>query len=253
MQMNILIIILLLFVKCGLAFKMNTNSVYLSKSQWQSIHSLLKNPSLTVEMRNKINTIIYNSYETYALVKAYEFKTFHKYKCQNIKLDELKLYSKVGLSKAVKKYNGCSYFTNYADKYIKWELYKGLTDLYPLTSIPKSDRRKGLAYRDASLKLPATTFVSYENYWLFDKCNSEPFSGNLDIIIESDDRRALLEFIHLSLDPFSKQVFFYKYDTAFNVIRTNKHIANLLCVSEETIRTTFIDIKKCLKSIADYK
>jgi DNA-directed RNA polymerase specialized sigma subunit len=252
--MNLLIIILLLFfkvfVKCALAFKINTNTVYLSSSQWQSIHSLLKNPKLTSEMRNKINTIIYNHYETYALVKAYEFKTFHKYKCQNIKLDELKLYSKVGLIKAVKKYNGYSYFVNYADKYIMGELYKGLTDLYPLSSIPKIDRRKGIQHRGSHLmKEHPTTFIRYENYWLFDKYNL--LNGNdvchIDKIIESDNTRALLEFIHRSLDPFSKQVFFYKYDTNFNVMRTNKQVADLLCCSEETIRIALIEIKNRLK------
>ena len=252
MQMNILIIIFLLFVKCSLAFKMNTNTVYLSTTQWQSIHSLLKNPELTVEMRNKINTVIYNSYETYALIKAYEFKTFHKYKCKNIKLDELKLYSKFGLFNAVKKYNGCSYFVNYADKYIMGELYKGLTDLYPLSSIPKSDRRKGIEHRGCHLmKEHPTTFISYENYWLFDKYNLETIRGtsrHLDKIIESDNALALLEFINLSLEPFSKQVFFYKYDNDFNVIRTNRQVADLLCCSEETIRTTLIDIKNRLKS-----
>ena len=140
-----IITILCIFVKCILSLKLD--NIHLSKSQWQNINSLIQSPGLTHEMRYKINNIIYEHYTNYAISKAYEFKMLHKHKCQSIKLDELKLYSNFGLYKAIEKYNGSSIFIFYADKYIMWELYKGLTELHPLSNIPKSYRRKGVAKR----------------------------------------------------------------------------------------------------------
>ena len=250
-----IITILCIFIKYILSFKLD--NIYLSKSQWQNINSLIQNPGLTHDMRYKINNIIYEHYTKYALSKAYEFKMFHKYKCQSIKLDELKLYSNFGLYKAIEKYNGSSIFITYADKYILWELYKGLTELHPLSNIPKSYRRKGVAKRTNSFNIYNnkqqlnTKFIGYDENWFFDKqFNNDINSANnyhLDKRIYIDDKNKIVDFVNTNFDSFSKQVFNYKYDNDFNVIRTNKHVAELLTCSEEKIRTTVIDIKKMFK------
>ena len=247
-----IITILCIFVKCILSLKLD--NIHLSKSQWQTINSLIKTPGLTCEMRNKINNIIYDHYTNYALSKAYNFKMLHKYKCQSINLDELNLYSNFGLYKAIEKYNGSSIFITYADKYILWELYKGLTELHPLSNIPKSYRRKGITKRIDSYNHKQhlnTKFISHDDNWFFDKqFNNDINSANnyqLDKRIYIDDKNKIVDFVNTNLDAFSKRVFHYRYDNEFNVIRTNKHIAELLTCSEEKIRTTVIDIKKMFK------
>jgi hypothetical protein len=131
----------LLFVALVTALKQN--KPYLSVTQWKTVQSLITNEKTTSEMRDKINTILYKCYEGYAVSSAHKFKQFHKYKCMNINTFELGLYAKFGLYRACKKYNGSSSFISYVDKYIIGELYKGLTDLYPLSSVTKSDRRMG--------------------------------------------------------------------------------------------------------------
>jgi hypothetical protein len=240
-----------IFVKCILSLKLD--NIYLSKTQWKNINSLIKNPGITHDMRYKINNIIYKHYKKYALSKAYEFKMFHKYKCQNIKLDELNLYSNFGLYKAIEKYNGSSIFINYADKYIRWELYKGLTDLHVLTNIPKSYRRKGITKRNTNLNYTQylnTKFVSYVDNWFFDKQFQNidtNINYHLDKRIYIDDKNKIINFVNTNLDSFSKQVFNYRYDNDLNVIRTNRHVSDLLTCSEEKIRTTLIDIREIFK------
>jgi len=247
-----IITIFSIFVKCILSLKLD--NIHLSKSQWQNINSLIKNPGLTQDMRYKINTIIYNHYTNYAISKAYEFKMLHKYKCQSIKLDELKLYSNVGLYKAIEKYNGNSIFILYADNYIRWELCKGLTELHPLSNIPKSYRRKGITKRRDSYNYKQhlnTKFICYDDNWFFDKQFNhdikDDYNYQLNKRIYIDDKNKIIDFVNTNFDGFSKQVFNYRYDNDFNVIRTNKHVAELLTCSEEKIRTTVIDIKKLFK------
>jgi DNA-directed RNA polymerase specialized sigma subunit len=248
MYLHSIITIFSIFVKCILSFKID--NIYLSKSQWQRINSLIKNPELTHEMRDKINNIIYYHYSNYALSKAYKFKMLHKHKCQSIKLDELQLYSNFGLYKAIEKYNGNSFFINYVDKYITWELYKGLTDLHPLSNIPKSYRRKGITKRTDSYNYKErmnTKFIGCDDNWFFDKQFNDDYNYHLDKRIHVDEKNRIIDFVNTNLDGFSKQVFNYKYHDDFNVVRKNKHLAELLDCSEEKIRTTVINIKKLFK------
>jgi hypothetical protein len=173
------IIYIIIFFIGRNALSMQMKHGYLSSSQWKSINSLIKNPSLTPSMRYQINKVMYNSYEKYALKSARNFKKLHKHTCRNIKLDELNIYSKFGLYRAIEKYNGSYSFINYVNKYVNGELYRGLTELYPLSSISKSNRRNLNGYKDKvnnknnndnnKLVRLFTTFVSYENNWIFDK------------------------------------------------------------------------------------
>ena len=48
-----------------------------------------KNVNLNEMQRNKINTILFLSYEKWYLKKAYQFKKKHYYKCSKINIDEL--------------------------------------------------------------------------------------------------------------------------------------------------------------------
>ena len=45
------------------------------------------------------------------------------------------------------------------------------------------------------------------------------------------------------LDPFVKRCIYLKYDYDFKKIRSNKHVAELMCCSEENIRKRLTSIK----------
>lgn len=239
-----------------LVTSLKTNNPYLSVTQWQSIKTLIINKNTTAEMRNTLRSVIYKYYEGYAISSANKFKKFHNYKCRNINSFELSLYAKFGLYRAIKKYNGSSSFIHYADKYINGELYKGLTDLYPLSSVTKSERRLGKYNKNGSsfendryslLHRYNTQFISYDNYWIFDKQHSiEGDNCNLQKIIYCHDKNRLFEFINTNMDTFTKKVFYYKYDSEFNVIRSNHHIAELMVCSEEHIRKTLLDVRNII-------
>ena len=228
---------IIIFIQCICSLKSNN---YLSKPQWAKINSLIKKTDMPFYVRNKINNILYTYYEKWALKKAKEFKSFHKHKCMNIKLNELELYSKFGLHKATLNYKGNSSFVNYAEKYILGELYNGLTKLHALTILPESYRKKNIANKKDVKNIPMnvmnTQFVSFDNYWIFDNYYKHSENEHLNNIIMYDEQNILVDYIHSKLDTFSKRVFYYKYDMNFKSIRSNKVIAELMCCSEEKIR-----------------
>ena len=241
---------IIIFIQCICSLKSNN---YLSKPQWAKINSLIKKTDMPFYVRNKINNILYTYYEKWALKKAKEFKSFHKHKCMNIKLNELELYSKFGLHKATLNYKGNSSFVNYAEKYILGELYNGLTKLHALTILPESYRKKNIANKKDVKNIPMnvmnTQFVSFDNYWIFDNYYKHSENEHLNNIIMYDEQNILVDYIHSKLDTFSKRVFYYKYDMNFKSIRSNKVIAELMCCSEEKIRVVLKDIDILLKPL----
>jgi DNA-directed RNA polymerase sigma subunit (sigma70/sigma32) len=212
-------------------------SNYLSFYQWKTIKSLIQNRGTTDCMKIKINNIIYNYYEDWAINKAFQFKKTHRYKLKHISAYELSIYSKKGLWDAIRNYNGKNSFTNYATFYINGELYKGLTQLYPITSIPKSERMvkktfKGKEWFHYKRKLN-TKFVGKEE-WLIDININNKKENQLSMEV-LDKYIEFWKKIN-NIDAFSKRVFEYKYDFLLEKQRTNKHISKLMVCSEEHIR-----------------
>jgi hypothetical protein len=125
---------------------------YLFTSQWNKIDNILTNKDkYSLVQIQKIHTIIYNNYEKWALNKASQFKHLHKYKSRGILLDEIKLYATIGLYKAIKNYDPIkcknTTFSFYAAKYVVGECYTCVTELQPLPTIKKYERKKGVANR----------------------------------------------------------------------------------------------------------
>ena len=216
-------------------------SLNLSKNQWQNIRLLLQHSKTTIPMREQISQILFTKYRTWTIHQAYVFKRYHRYKCRNIIIEDLILYSLEGLQIAVNKYDGSSYFHTYANKYILWQLYQGLTDLQPITILSKSIRKRSLKTenRNQYKKLLNTQFIGFKDYWIFEKkqeLTSFQKERNVDELWEKID-----------LDSFSKRVFQYKYDVFFNKIRSNREISELMCCSEETIRMNLKNSRELLK------
>lgn len=241
-------VVFLFFIPILIGIKFQQN---LSIHQWGLIKNILKHPETPISIRNKMSEIIYSKYETWAIHKAYQFKQFHKYKCRNINIDDLILFSLEGLKKATIKYNGNSPFYFYADIYISGELYKGLTKLQPITSIPKSIRSNKknelkTIYNRRYKKILNTLFVSYDDYWMFEK--RQDLSNDINPIIENNFYHEIWNEICEKLDPNSNKILKYKFDYYFNKLNSNKRISELMCCSEETIRQNLKKSKKLINN-----
>ena len=224
------------------------NCLHLTSKQINQIVKLIKNDSLDTEQREKINYILFRSYEKWAIKKALDFKQLHKFKCKNINTQELVLYSKFGLFKSIKKYNGNSSFLFYSEFYVKRELLNVVTDHFSLSIIPKSIRTKNkhnFSYETLSEyknKLEPM-LINYANNVAIDKSHNSQQENILDKINNYNLHMKMWERIN-NLDPFSKRVIYLKYDNEFNKIRSNKIISELMCCSEEHIRKNLQKTKK---------
>ena len=107
---------------------------YLSTIEWKKINTILNHNESTPELRNKVKNVIYNCYEKWSFSIVSIISQKYREKCNQIQLDELKLYGYIGLRKALIKYDSTQYnkFTNYAVKYIYSEVLTGIHELTPL-------------------------------------------------------------------------------------------------------------------------
>ena len=166
---------------------------------------------------------IFMHYHNFAFTHAYRFKQSQFFKCKKIPMSEVNLWAQTGLLKAILKYDfsQSTKFSNYASKYIEGELYTGLTQQFPISTISKNNRRKkNEVKKDVNL---------YDkHYYLLKSSNEHTYE-------ETHRYDEMWEKIQL-LDPKVQRIFRLKFDAKFNVIRSNAHIGELMCYSEENIR-----------------
>ena len=223
-------------------------SLHLNNNQIVMINNLIRNPDLKSQEREKINIILYKAYEKFAIKKASDFKLLHKFKCSDIKKDELILVSKIGLFKSIKKYNGKHNILHYSSIYINSELLKLLTEKYSLSILPKKYRSK------SKISLSKTELIRYKNLlninlsvlyepWQIDLI----FKNNEDILNKLNEKYEEIEKLNLlynELSPFTKRIIYLKYYFYQNEIISNKYVAILMCCSEETIRIELLKVKE---------
>jgi hypothetical protein len=213
---------------------------FLSLDQWNLIHRLLVNPNTNISMRKKIHTILYTYYDQWSFSKAYQFKQLHKKKCEHISTQELYTYASYGLYKCIPLYKSeYKYpFISFAEKYVRYELLKGLTDLYPITTTSKYQRKKG--YTNLKKKINKVQMIG-DNQWIYDKLvkekniQNEPFLKVLD----TDYYNYIWNYVD-NMSPFQKRILKLKYNFYFEKIRSNKEVSILMECSEEWIRQNII-------------
>lgn len=228
------------------------NCLHLNREQMNSIVHLIKNKELNSIQREKINTILFLSYEKWSVQKAKDFKKFHSYKCRNIDINDLIVSGRLGLFKSIKKYNGNTSFIYFSEIYIKSELFRTLTNYFSISYISKKERIKNKSnftklelYRYKKLLEPS--WVGYSDYWRFDKLkdNTETIIDNLE---NQESNKRIWEKIN-TLDSSLKKIIHLKYDYDFNKIRSNKEIGELMAYSEENIRLKIKKFKSMVKDI----
>ena len=227
-----------------------TNSLYLTNKNYKIIISLIKNPLTTFYQREKINKIMYHSYENWAVSKAIEFKKKHNYKCRDIPNAELFLYSKYALYKSIVKYNGQTPFISYSMIYISASLNDAITDRFSLSILPKSYRKKSktnftLDEINNYNKLLHVKMIdsNYDNKLSFLNNKQYQYNEHIDKKYYDNKMNRIWNTIN-KFESFTKRVYHLKYDYEFNKIRTNKEIALLMACSEEYVRQKLIDSQK---------
>jgi hypothetical protein len=146
-----------------------------------------------------INNILFSHYVPWAKKKAYEFKKNHQYICKNVIMQDLLAASFTGLYKGTANYNGLGTYTNYVSYYISGELYK-CTNKHRIIDMPNIP--------SSYVSIRSSEYVDYWAY-IFSTSN---------------------------LTNIEKCVLKYKIAPDFHKLRSNKHIADLMCCSEETVR-----------------
>lgn len=201
------VIHILLFV---LFFCVQASALHLTRQQMYSIRGILMHPGATEFHKTQIQNVLYVAYEKWAIKQAVIFKGFHSYKCRDIAVNELVLAGKWGLFKSTARYNGRSTFISYAEIYVHSELLRFM-----------NSRLKGK-------KIGVAEDVNEL------ESNSDP----LDALIPTR-----LDYLKgLNVDSKTRRMFALKFDEENQRIRSNKHVGELMCCSEETVRTALHNI-----------
>ena len=178
---------------------------------------------------------MFYSYEPFAFSKACAFRQLHRYKCQHLSVTELHTYASLGLYQSIRKYNPDRLFIPFASIYIQGALLKGMTDLHPISNLPKTERRKG--YDPHQKRKRSKTQLVGENEWIWDKLSS---SRNRIERKESEQEQEKYRQIWENIDevctPFQKQVLRWKYSFFLEKIRSHREIAEIMACSEEWVR-----------------
>jgi hypothetical protein len=230
-----------------LVFLLNVSS-YLTSYQWIKINNILTNPKhFTISQKEYVNTLIYNNYQIWAFNQCLKLKQFHKYKCQHISNNEIKLYAQIGLYNAIINYNPLRLknisFASYAFIYIRSEFYKCITELYPITSVSKYERRKGHFSRQNKTRNEISSFSPIHQEICFNDYSVKQYNKqNQNQFMNYDDLWLKIKY-DLPISHMAKKIIKLKYSYEFKQQRSNKHISLIIGYSEETIRQYILEFK----------
>jgi len=252
-NINIIVVIILgkmrllfLFVFVQVVSAIN----YLTSNQWSYIKYILKHPQRTNYMVETINQVLYQHYRYKAHNIAYEFKSKYSVLCRHISITELNQYASKGLLMAIKNYNPKYPFANHMSLYVNSQLYVGLSKLQPLTIIPKHLRLSKKWKNENKIlykRLTSTKLVGNDNY-LYDLIEQTK-KNKMNHLENNSKSQMLIEIwsIIKSLDIESQKIMKYKYNFYLEKQRTNTHVAELMCCSDETIRKKLLIIQNIIQ------
>lgn len=208
-------------------------TLHLSLTQMYSLRGILMHPGITVAQKSSIQNLLYVTHEKWAIKRAIEFKQFHRYKCRDISADELALSGKIGLLKSSKKYNGHSSFVAFSKIYVMSEMLRTLTNRLSITSCISPRDRMRSASSLSNMNITNTNRIRKIYSYTDSLRSNQP--QPLDHTQTNEFYASLWQNID-TFDTFTKRAIRAKYDYEFNVIRSNKLVAELMCCSEETVR-----------------
>ena len=223
---------------------------YLTSNQWTLIKHVLKHPQRTDYMVDTIHQVLYQHYRYKAYDIAYEFKTKYSKLCSHISTIEMKQYASKGLLMAIKNYNPEYPFSSHMSLYVSSQLYVGLSNLQPLTIIP-TNLRLSKKWKNENMFLYKTltnTKLVGDDYYLYDIVQDKNSSktNHLENISKNQKLIEIWSIIN-SLDIEYQKIMKYKYNFHLQKLRSNTHIANLMCCNDETIRKKLLIIQNIIQ------
>jgi RNA polymerase sigma factor (sigma-70 family) len=215
---------------------------HLTNNQLKSINRLIQHPKITQYQRVRLDNVLYRSYEKWAVKKAKDFRQLHRNKCRNIAADDLVLSSKIGLLHAIRRYDGTASLLNYANFYVRGELFRMVTAHYDSSIVPRKMR--------AAAKANFTNEVMqyYHNHLetrIIDYRGSD-FIGSRPAAKKHDYDQMWHRVAELDL--FSQQVMRLKYSHEFEKLMTNAEVAQHVGKCQETVRMT---VKRALSFLLE--
>lgn len=222
--------------------------IHLDNVQLKTIHKLIQSPTIQPTQRVILNNVLYNAYEKMAVKKAVNFKRMHTHKCANIKIEELVCSSKMGLFKAIQKYNGKYSFTCFSTIYINSELYNVVTDKYALSILPKRIRCKTKSHFTPNENLKYKSMLDVKLTVLYESWQTEQlFQSAEDVMATTIAKYGNVDALYQEMDrlpAFTKRIVYLRYIMYPHQKVSYKHMAQLMCCSEEKIRQEYIKIKQ---------
>jgi hypothetical protein len=240
-----------LYIVFFLFFIGTTSCANLNKLSQQRIKHIIQHPGTTPEMREQVNNVLFDSYKDWATTKALQFKRLHKHKCHHIKNDEMTSHALFGLYKGIQRYNGNNTFITYIEFYIKQELQQGMAKLIPINALPKTFlKKKKTAQENNKLYniYLKPIYIGFDNYLMENTIHNCVFSNENKWLNNEDSlifQMKIWEEIR-KLPPFKMRIMYFKYSNDFEMIRTNRAIAEIMDCSINTINIHLIDIKNKL-------
>jgi DNA-directed RNA polymerase sigma subunit (sigma70/sigma32) len=197
---------------------------------------------MTTYHRTHLNNVLYRAYEKWAVSKAVAFGSFHKQKCANIATEELVFASKIGLFKAIQKYNGKTDLSYFSTVYVQSELLRLVTDTYSMSILPKSIRRQKKTGMDTNNSQLYNHLLTVRPFSMYEPWKIELMGALRDDFVDDViDKCETAETIHAYLDTqplFVKRLFllYMNYWSGTNRPPSQKYLAEMMCCSEETVR-----------------
>ena len=240
-----------LYILFFLFFTVSSLCANLSKITQERIKYIIQHPGTTYEMREQINNILFTSYKDWATTKAIHFKRLYKNKCNHIKTNELISYSLFGLYQGIERYNGNNTFVTYIDYYIKSELQQCVAKLLPINALPKTYLRKKKTqqeYKKLNNIYLKPIYIGFDHYLMENTIYNSIYSNKNTWFETEDETNFKIEIWKKirELPPFQMRIMYYKYSCDFEMLRSNREIAEIMGYSTQTIRINLLEIKNKL-------
>ena len=202
----------------------------LTPVQLRTLTSYVRSNETTPSMRQKVDTILFKRYTPIVHTLVKQFKQHHKYKCKSINHDELLMYGFIGLYHSTRKYSGKQFYHHYVQTYIKCYLYQSLTDMHPISKLPKYKRKRRKTKEQLRQILKNDQYKQiYLGTHTFVQNKVRPRYFSNDYYLKAWE-------VVDKMNGFDKRTMRYKYNFYFEKIRSNLEVSQLMCTSEEYVR-----------------
>jgi len=219
----------------------NSCNGFLNRAQLQSIQYILTHPNTPIDIRRKTQQILFSEYMPWLKKQVRIFKQSNEKSLKFILEYDLQQYAIIGFLDAINNFDGNSSLTHFAAKHVNGKMRLGLLELMPLK--PLNHYQKYIKKR----KYMMPGILSYDKYWLFDKCkrSSEDEKNivlygshsNNTVVAKETDIITNIKMAVMEMPDQYKSLFFARYDFgSLRKIRSVYKICKMFRYSDETYR-----------------